>query len=181
MMRPDVKRESYRLLAEALQQSGSRPWHLLVAGDGDAKAEIASWLRPLGDRVCLLGPVAEPDLPPLYAACDLYVWPAVAEAYGMAKLEAQAAGLPVLAGREGGVADIVADGTTGRLVPPRDAAAFAAALVELLGQPELLRRWGDAASARVEARHAWPAARARLAGAILQARTNHRERACVSA
>jgi glycosyltransferase involved in cell wall biosynthesis len=181
MMRPDVKRESYRLLAEALRQAGSTPWHLLVAGDGDAKAEIASWLRPLGDRVRLLGPVAEPDLPPLYAACDLYVWPAVAEAYGMAMLEAQAAGLPVLAGREGGVSDIVADGTTGRLVPPRDAAAFAAALVDLLGQPELLRRWGDAASALVEARHAWPAARDRLAGAILRARTNHRERACVSA
>ena len=66
-----------------------------------------------GDRVRLLGPVAEPDLPPLYAACDLYVWPAVAEAYGMAMLEAQAAGLPVLAGREGGVADIVDDGDHG--------------------------------------------------------------------
>jgi glycosyltransferase involved in cell wall biosynthesis len=181
MMRLDVKRESYRLLAEALEQGGSSPWHLLIAGDGDAKAEIASWLRPLGERVRLLGPVAEPDLPPLYAACDLYVWPAVAEAYGMAMLEAQAAGLPVLAGREGGVADIVADGATGRLVQPRDAAAFAAALVDLLGQPELLRRWGDAASALVEARHAWPAARDRLAGAILRARTNHRERVCVSA
>ena len=48
---------------------------------------------------------------------------------------------PVLAGREGGVADIVADGTTGRLVPSRDAATFAAALVELLGQPEVLRRF----------------------------------------
>ena len=50
----------------------------------------------------------------MYAAADLYVWPAVREAYGIALLEAQAAGLPVVAGREGGVAEVVADGAKRR-------------------------------------------------------------------
>jgi glycosyltransferase involved in cell wall biosynthesis len=156
-------------------------WHLLIAGDGEARAEIAAWLAPFGGRVCLLGAVAEHDLPSLYAAADLYVWPAVAEAYGMAMLEAQAAGLPVLAGREGGVADVVADGITGRLTPPRDAPAFATALKELLGQPDLLQHWGAAASARTEERHAWPAAQARLAAAIERTQVSHRKCQCVSA
>lgn len=181
MMRPDVKRQSYRLLSEALRLVGRPAWHLLVAGDGEARPEIAAWLAPFGDRVRLLGSADEAALPPLYAACDLYVWPAVAEAYGMAMLEAQAAGLPVLAGREGGVADIVADGITGRLVPPRDPAAFAAALSGLLGQPDLLRRWGAAASARVAERHASPAAASRLARALDRALANHGGRQCASA
>jgi glycosyltransferase involved in cell wall biosynthesis len=80
---------------------------------------VEALLAPFGDRVRSLGALPGGRLPALYAACDLYVWPAVREAYGMAMLEAQALGLPVLAGDEGGVADVVADGVTGRLVPRR--------------------------------------------------------------
>jgi glycosyltransferase involved in cell wall biosynthesis len=186
MMRADAKRESYRLLADALRRLDRRDWHLLVAGDGEARGEVRAWMAPFGDAVRLLGPLDEAALPPVYAACDLYVWPAVAEAYGMAMLEAQAAGLPVLAGAEGGVADVVADGLTGRLAPGRDAAAFAAALADLLDRPAGLGALGRAAADRVAARHALPAARARLGRAIEQAFANHRQRhgaaaACASA
>ena len=75
------------------------------------------------------------ELAGVYAAADLYVWPACNEAYGMALLEAQAAGVPVVAGREGGVADVVADGATGLLVEPRSPTAFAAAVRSLLARP----------------------------------------------
>ncbi len=72
------------------------------------------------------------ELPALYAAADLYLWPAINEAYGMAFLEAQAAGLPVVAGRTGGVPAVVADGVTGVLTPIGDATSFADAVARLL-------------------------------------------------
>ncbi len=59
-------------------------------------------------------------------AADLFVWPAINEAFGMALLEAQACGTPVIAGASGGVPAIIADGETGWLSPPGDVAAFAA-------------------------------------------------------
>ena len=117
------------------------------------------------------------ELAGVYAAADLYVWPACNEAYGMALLEAQAAGVPVVAGREGGVADVVADGATGLLVEPRAPAAFAAAVRSLLLDPARRRAMGAAAQARVLARHDLGPARARLAAALADLRMP----ACASA
>ena len=70
------------------------------------------------------------------------VWPAIREAYGMALLEAQAAGLPVIAGNVGGVPDIVRDGQTGILTAEGDAVAFAAALRSMIEQPERRAAYG---------------------------------------
>ena len=80
----------------------------------------------------------------------------------MAVLEAAGAGLPVVAGRVGGVPEIVADGETGLLAEPGDAAGFAAALERLLAAPELRQRYGRAAASRVVERHGFPAAVRRL-------------------
>jgi glycosyltransferase involved in cell wall biosynthesis len=65
-------------------------------------------------------------------------------------LEAMAAGLPVVASAVGGIPEIVVDGETGLIVPPRDPDALAAALRRLLDDPELRRRMGDAGRARAE-------------------------------
>ncbi len=147
MMRNDVKRESYAILARALAQVDELPWQLLVIGDGPARPVIETMLHSLGeDRVRLTGLVPEDALPPLYAAADLYVWPAVREAYGIALLEAQAAGLPAVAGREGGVAEVVADGQSAVLTAPRDASAFARAVRELLERPERRHAMAEAAA-----------------------------------
>ncbi len=128
MMRQDVKLLSYRLLGAALRAVTAPGWQLLVVGDGPARAEVEACLV----RARFAGAVAEEALPAFYAAADLMVWPAVREAYGLALLEAQAAGLPVVAGREGGVEEVVRDGVTGLLTPPREPAAFARAVDELL-------------------------------------------------
>jgi glycosyltransferase involved in cell wall biosynthesis len=147
MMRADVKHDSYRLLARALAQVGDLPWQLLVVGDGPARPEVAAMLRVLGDdRVRLAGLVPEEMLPPVYAAADLYVWPALREAYGLAMLEAQAAALPVVAGREGGVAEVVADGRSGVLTPPGEPDAFAGAVRDLLAQPARRQAMAEAAA-----------------------------------
>ena len=167
MMRSDVKRLSYFALADALERLLDRPWTLIVVGDGDARSEIEARFAAMGrDRVRWIGMLAEPDLPPIYASADLFVWPAFREAYGIVLLEAQAAGLPVVACREGGVAEIVTSGSTGLLVAGRSPDDFAGAVATLLADPDLRQRLGSAASSRVAERHDVPAAAARLARAL---------------
>lgn len=138
MMREGDKLASYRLLAEALARLGDLDWTLDVAGDGPAAAAVTDLLAPFGARVRRHGAVAPDALSTLYATADLLVWPAVNEAYGMALLEAQAHGCPVVAGAYGGVPDVVRDGLTGRVTPPGDAAALAAAIRTLADRPDRL-------------------------------------------
>jgi glycosyltransferase involved in cell wall biosynthesis len=124
-MRPGDKLASYRMLAEAARHL-ERPYQLLIVGDGEARHEIERAFHPVARNVAWLGLVEHKLLPEIYAAADLSVWPAINEAFGMALLEAQACGCPVVAGRSGGVPAIVEDGKTGWLSTPGDSAGFAA-------------------------------------------------------
>lgn len=154
MMRAGDKSASYAALARALQHLTAKRWVLLVAGDGPARAEIVSAFAPMGARrVAFLGRLPAPELAQVLAAADLCAWPAVGEAYGMALLEAQAVGTPVVAGDEGGVSTIIAHGETGILARPRDDGAFAAALTTLLDDPTRRAAMGRAARARALAHH----------------------------
>lgn len=170
MMRLGAKLASYLCLAEALPRLGARPWRLFVAGAGPAEAEVRAALAPLGARVVFLGNCDHLALREAYAASDLYAWPAIDEAYGMAFLEAQAAGLPVVAGRTGGVPAIVAENETGLLVPVGDACAFAGALARLLDDPAGRRRMGEAARLRVLRHHDLEQAAARIREHLAQLR-----------
>lgn len=153
MMRTGDKLESYKVLGESLAGLAGRSWSLLVVGDGPARDQVRAALAPLGDRTAFLGALDDAALRPVYAASDLYVWPAVNEAFGMAILEAQASGLPVVAGVSGGVGEIVAHGRTGMLVPARNVPALAAAIAPLLADPELRARLSQNALAKVAAEH----------------------------
>ncbi|SMF09371.1 Glycosyltransferase involved in cell wall bisynthesis [Tistlia consotensis] len=162
MMRPGAKLASYRLLVAALERLAGRDWRLLVVGDGAARGEVEAALAPLAGRCHLAGALEGEALAAAYASCDLLAWPAIDEAYGMALLEAQAAGRPVVAGRGIGVSAVVSDGETGLLTGRDDPETFAADLARLLDDPALRRRMGAAAEARVAARHDLPAASRRL-------------------
>jgi glycosyltransferase involved in cell wall biosynthesis len=175
MMREGDKLASFRLLAAALSRNLERPWQMLVIGDGSARGAVEAAFAPCAGRVAWLGRIEGSALAAALAASDLMVWPAINEAYGMALLEGQAAGLPVLAGASGGVAGIVADGITGRLVPPGDVAAFADALGELLAQPERRRALGARAALRIAAEHDIAAAARRL-DAVLRGVAQARQR-----
>ncbi len=154
MMRRGDKLASYRRLAAALASAAGPGWRLIVVGDGPARAEVEAGFAKLADRrVVYAGAQGEAALPGFYAAADIYVWPAVNEAYGVAILEAQAAGLPVVAGRVRGVPEVMRDGETGLLAPAGDDAALAAALGRLLADAELRARFGAAAVRRVASRH----------------------------
>lgn len=143
MMRNGDKLASYGALAASLHQLGRTDWRLTVVGDGPARPAVEAMFAPFGPRVTWVGEVLQSDLAALYAASDLLVWPAVNEAYGMALLEAQACGCPVLAGHHGGVADAMRAGETGLLADP---AAFARILGGLLADRPELARLGAGAS-----------------------------------
>ncbi len=170
MMRDDVKRHSYELLAEALRHLQDRRWQLLIVGDGVARPSIERLFTSFGsERVKCLGILGENLLPACYAAADVYAWPAVREAYGMAMLEAQASGLPVVAGREGGVTDIVQDGVTGMLTDPRDPIALASAIADLLDHRTKREAMSLAAARFVEKDHSLDRASALLDKALTDA------------
>jgi glycosyltransferase involved in cell wall biosynthesis len=166
MMRYGDKLVSYRVLGAALVNLLDLDWTLEVIGDGAARAEVMTALAPIHSRLVLVGRLDPDTTARRLAAADLYVWPAINEAFGMALLEAQASGLPVVAGASGGVAEIVAHQMTGLLVQPGDPAAFAAAVRRLMTDVALRRRYAAAARQRVLAEHDLPAAAARLGTVI---------------
>jgi glycosyltransferase involved in cell wall biosynthesis len=173
MMRPGDKLASYRVLSDALSRLGDLDWSLEVVGDGAARSEVARALAPLGARVTWAGALDAPALARHLVAADLCVWPAINEAFGMSLLEAQASGLPVVAGASGGVAQIVTPGISGFLVATGDAAGIAAAVRRLIVDRGLCRRFGEAARRRVLAEHDLPAAARRLASVFKMLRPAH--------
>ena len=171
MMRPGDKFASFAALAGALSRVRDLEWRLLVAGDGPARAQVEDALESaVPGRTRYLGEMTLAGLAPLCAACDLFAWPAVNEAYGMAMLEAQAAGLPVVSSNLRGVPDVVQDGRTGLLAPPGDEVAFAAGIRDLLTDPARRVAMGTAAARFVAEERGVGVAARRLADALARVR-----------
>jgi glycosyltransferase involved in cell wall biosynthesis len=119
--------------------------NLVVAGDG-----------PLRDRVPnALGSVPHAEVERLFERASVVVAPCEREGFGLAAAEAMAFGRPVVAAAGGGLLDLVADGETGLLVPPRDAPAMRAAVERLLGDPGLRERLGRAGRELARERYGW--------------------------
>lgn len=136
MMRHGDKLQSYECLGAALTKISDRAWNLLIVGDGPARADVEFAMSPIQSRVHWIGAQDSEFLPGLYAACDLYVWPAINEAFGMAFVEAQASGLPVVAGRSGGVSGVVNAPDCGVLVEPGNVDEMSQAIATMLDDSE---------------------------------------------
>ncbi len=122
---------------------------ILVVGAGELLEPLAAQARELGVADRVLFPGFRSDVPSLLAALDVFVFPSHLEGLGTSVLDALALGLPVVATTAGGIPEMIEDGVHGRLVPPRDPDALAAAILELLAQPERARALGQAGRARV--------------------------------
>jgi glycosyltransferase involved in cell wall biosynthesis len=166
MMRHGDKLASYRMLGAALSRLLDLDWTLEVVGDGPARREVVQALAGVAERVRWSGMIAAPALAGRLAAADLCVWPAINEAFGMALLEAQASGLPVVAGAAGGVGAIVVPDETGLLAARGDVSDFAAAVRSLIVDGQRRARLAAAARRHVLAEHGLDAA-ARALGAAL--------------
>ncbi len=136
--------------------------HYLVVGRGPHEAALRRLAGSLGvaDRFHLLNNVGDDELPQAYAAADIYLGLSReegldVEGFGIALLEASATGLPVVAGRSGGIADAVAGDESGLLVDPLDVAEAAGVVQSLLADPARIRGLGDAGRERVLRSFTW--------------------------
>lgn len=126
---------------------------LRIVGEGPELSKLrrlASSLR-VTDRVTFLGRVTERELAEEYARAHCFCLPSEQEAYGIAAVEAMAAGLPVVGARAGATPEVVRDGVAGLLVEPGDSGALAEALATVLSEPALRARMA-AAGRRIASR-----------------------------
>ncbi|MCI0685072.1 MAG: glycosyltransferase [Gemmataceae bacterium] len=139
------------LRAMALVSRDDTDARLEIAGDGPVREDLLSLAAELGlgPRVKFLGETN--DVPALLARASLFVLPSQAEGISLTLLEAMASGLPVVATRVGGNPEVVNDGRTGWLVPPRDPEALADAIGRLRGDPAGAASMGSAGRSRAEA------------------------------
>lgn len=130
MLRAGDKQASYEIIANVLPRLTTSDWRLDIAGDGPAGDEIKARFAPFMHRVNFLGQLDQSSLTHAYHNAAALLWPGVNEAFGMVYLEAQAAGVPVVAQDRMGVRDVVQpDG----LVPiEQGAAGLAKALDDVL-------------------------------------------------
>ena len=126
-----------RFLRIAMALSQEPGVRFLIVGDGELRAELqaSSQARALADRVVWTG--LRRDMPEVYFASDLVIQTSDNEGTPVALIEAQAAGLPVVSTRVGGVSSAVRDGQSGQVLPPGDEAALAEAARAILLDPQL--------------------------------------------
>jgi phosphatidylinositol alpha-1,6-mannosyltransferase len=141
---------------------------LVLVGEGPLHGQLARRAAAL-DGVVLPGRVAWDALPAAHAALDVFAMPCRTrrggldvEGLGIVYLEAQASGVPVIAGRSGGAPETVIEGQTGSVVDGRDVQAVAAAIVGLLDDPARRAAWGVAGRAHVQEQWGWDGIAARF-------------------
>ena len=150
------------LQALALLRSRYPDLRYAVVGSGEEQEALAAEARDLGvaDRVRFLTDVPDRDLPALYNTAEVYLGVSRlmeqrVEGFGISLAEASACGVPVVAGRSGGIPAAVRDGETGLLVDAERPEAVAQALAELLNDAGLRARLGAAGRRAVESHYNW--------------------------
>jgi phosphatidylinositol alpha-1,6-mannosyltransferase len=136
--------------------------HYAVVGEGEYREALEAEARELGvaARVRFLAGVPDRDLPGLYNAAEIYLGVSRlleqrVEGFGISLCEASACGVPVVAGRSGGIPEAVRDGETGFLVDAESTEAVAGSLRRLLDDASLRARMGAAGRAAVEREFNW--------------------------
>jgi len=126
---------------------------LVIVGDGEQFTYLneLSQSLGLGNSVIFTGGIPPMDIPDAYAAADVFVLPSMFESFGIALIEAQAAGKPVVGTRVGGAPEALRENETGFLVGPRDSEQLGEAIIRVLSNEELAREMGENGKKFVEA------------------------------
>jgi glycosyltransferase involved in cell wall biosynthesis len=173
MMRSGDKQHSYQQLS-AVVASLQQPYQLLIIGDGVMQAEVRSLFAP-HSQVKFAGALENSLIRQLLPHFELLVWPAINEALGMIFLEAQQAGVAVVAGEQGGVSSIVKNNVTGVLVDAHNSKAISVTVDRLLSEPAQLNRMKHAAKLYVAKHHSITASALQLKHIIQDAIEYQRE------
>lgn len=155
MMRAGDKLATYLLIADTLARLRHPDWRLDIVGDGPVRGRVEDMMAPFGSKVRFLGRLDEAEVQDTIASARLLFWPGVNEAFGMTYLEAQAAGVPVVAQDRPGVRDVV----FGPAPPPRDGPDPMADMLEhWLDNKDDATAHGEKARRTIEDRHLRPTA-----------------------
>ncbi|MFA7332232.1 MAG: glycosyltransferase [Candidatus Delongbacteria bacterium] len=144
-----------RAVAIAVRRVPDLELHIVGEGNREAEARRLVQEAGLGEVTVFRGRIPNAQLPELLRSYHAFAMPSRSESFGVSALEASACGVPVVASRAGGIPDVVRDGETGFLVPPRDADALAERLVWLAEHPAEARRMGRSGRQLVEREFAW--------------------------
>jgi len=131
-------------------------------GPEEEKLRILADTLSVSDRVCFMGQIGHAQMPLMLACCDIFTRPSRSEGMGNSFVEAMAAGLPVIATQEGGIADFLYDEkrntnkrTTGWAVDVNDPQQIADAVKDILARPEKVKEVRETARAMVTERYDW--------------------------
>ena len=151
-----VPQKGFDLLIDAFAAEEFAEFNLVLAGDGFERDRLQARALELGidSRVRFVGAVARPRIARLVRGARVFALPSRGEPFGIALLEAMAAGVPAVATAAGGIPEFARDGVNALLVPPGDAKALATAIARLAFEPELRDRLIARGRATAQA-HAW--------------------------
>ena len=149
-----VPHKGQRYLVDAMAQVARAvpDVRLVILGEGELRPALEAQVRDLGLEQHVLMPGFRRDVLSLMKTCDLFVLSSVMEGLGTSLLDAMACARPVVGTDAGGIPEVVVDGETGHVVPPRDADALAEALIDLLANDERARTFAAAGFERVRHR-----------------------------
>ncbi len=146
-------------MAEELATRFGQAYFLLIGGASRGEEKEAERIREraasssAANRLIFTG--FRPDVERILQAADVFVFPSYAEAYGLVVLEAMAVGLPVISSNCDGILDIVLEGVTGELVPPKKARELVRVAVRFIENPKLRERYGRAGLRRIQEEFDW--------------------------
>jgi glycosyltransferase involved in cell wall biosynthesis len=154
-----VEQKGYQYLIEAagmLREDRPDVRFVIVGGEGhpseSVKGTLVKQVKELGLETTVIFAGVWRDIPQILVAFDLFVLPSLWEGFGIALVEAMAMRKAIVATRVDAIPEVVEDGISGLLVPPRDSKALAAAIAELLDDPFRRKQMGAAGRWRVESR-----------------------------
>jgi glycosyltransferase involved in cell wall biosynthesis len=162
-----IQRKGVETLIDAVSMLPSESWSLTVIGDLEHDSHLTRRLRQriqahgLCDPVWLAGRLPDSEVASILSGSHVLVVPSIYEGFGIAYLEGMTFGLPAIGAETGGAGEIITSGVDGWLVPPGDAQALSARLLELIRDRELLIRMSHAALERAHRHPSWQASMGR--------------------